>query len=101
MFSVEPKGDLGELLILSACEEMSVMEHYRAVPVKCLCTINKNHLIVELMSMLTQEPGDNAFGTCSRHCTGSCTDIPAHSEIACLISCCRPVFPFFPYMKQE
>lgn len=101
MFSVVPKGDLGERFILSACEEMPAMEHYRPVPVKRLCAINKNHIIMELMNMLTQELGDTAFGTHSRHCTGSCTDTSAHSEIVCLIWCCRPVFPFFPYMKQE
>lgn len=101
MFSVVSKGDLGESFILSACKEMPIMEHYRAIPVKRLCAINKNHLITMLMNMLTQEVSDTAFGTCSRHCTGSCPDISAHSEIACLIWCCRPLFPFFPYMKQE
>lgn len=77
------------------------MAFYRAVPVKRLCAANKNHLIMQLMNMSTQEVGDTAFGTHSRHFNGSCTDISAHSERACLIWCCRLLFPFFADMKQE
>jgi len=34
MLSVVPEGDLGEPFLLSPCEEMPVMEDYRAGPIK-------------------------------------------------------------------